>query len=120
MSDTRPMCVKCSGGGLDVRYRCEKNEVAIRYGPPSDLLQPATEHSSILVGDLWKCPECGNEIVIGFAHEKTSPHDRPDLAEFILAVARAIDASDKPYVPLDQVRADRRVILREENRAHQG
>lgn len=51
----RPICVECR-----VEYHCEKNEFLVR--DPDSYLGPPTYWS----GDLFECPGCGNEIVVGF------------------------------------------------------
>jgi len=52
-----PVCVKCS-----VNMRCEKNGVEVldiaSFGP-----------YKIWAADKYKCPKCGNEVVVGFARE---------------------------------------------------
>jgi len=93
--DTRPFCSPCQR-----RFRCHKNEVATRY---SNNDRPASLGDSILVGDLWKCPGCGHEIVVGWAQRPWSPYEYLRDAERIFEIAKAIDASGKGYVALDSV-----------------
>lgn len=96
--DTRPFCSPCQ-----TRFRCHKNHVAIRY---SNEDRPAQPGDSILVGDLWKCPKCDHEIVTGWALKPLSPGQHPSAADYIFQIAKAIDASGKGYVALDQVKRE--------------
>jgi hypothetical protein len=96
--DTRPFCPDCK-----TRFRCKKNEVAIRYGNED---QPERQDGSVLVGDLWECPSCGFEIVIGWAYQPWDPNLCPNDRERILQVVQAIDASVNGYVALDEVRRE--------------
>lgn len=50
MTDHRPYCVKCK-----CRMFPKKNGVTLQY--TKDTYQR---------GDLWECPECGHQIVVGF------------------------------------------------------
>jgi len=93
--DTAPFCPQCK-----TRFRCEKNEVAIRYGNED---RPERQDGSVLIGDLWKCPACEMEIVIGWAEKPWDPNLYPRDALNIFHVVEAIDASGKGYIPLDRV-----------------
>jgi hypothetical protein len=98
--DNRPFC----GNGCRDRMRCAKNEVAIRYGHED---RPARLGDSVLVGDLWRCPKCGSEIVIGWAERPWDPNLYPGDHDFIFKIAQAIDESPGGYVALDAVRRQR-------------
>lgn len=50
MSDTRPICLPC-----EVSMYPEKNGVVIKYS-----------HDGFQNGDLYKCPKCGRQIIVGF------------------------------------------------------
>ena len=50
----RPICVKCKK-----EYQCKKNEQLVNDKAVGGF--PATYWS----GDLWKCPQCGHEVVTG-------------------------------------------------------
>lgn len=88
MTDFRPYHAKCQ-----TRYRCEKNEVAIAY----------SDHS-VLVGDLWQCPECGDRIVRGWAATSWDAYLSNDK-ERIFAILEAIEQSPEGWVALDAFRA---------------
>ena len=49
------VCPKCS-----CEYRCKKNEVSVEE------LGMNGEKFRVRSGDLWACPICHNEVVIGF------------------------------------------------------
>lgn len=56
MTDKRVVCLTCSKKlGKIVRYVCEYNGYNIPY----------TDHG-LQATDMWKCPECGHEILDGF------------------------------------------------------
>lgn len=85
MSDLRPYHAKCQ-----VRYRCEKNEVAIPY----------SDHA-VLVGDLWKCPACGDEIIIGWASQPWDAYaNAPESEDRIKRIVRACAGAPGGYVAL--------------------
>jgi hypothetical protein len=56
--------------------RPEKNGVAVIemacFGP-----------AAIWMADLWKCPECGVEIVQGLANTRHAAHYQPDFARLL-------------------------------------
>ena len=94
--DSRPFCPSCK-----TRYRCKKNEVAVRYGNED---RPPEPGCSVAVGDLWECPSCGQEIIIGWAYSPWSGAAHPEQRDSIFQIAKAIDASGKGYVALDSMR----------------
>jgi len=53
MADTRAICVSCNS-----RMRPEKNGVCVKYSA-----------NGVQHGDLWECPECGYQIIMGLASE---------------------------------------------------
>ena len=57
-----PVCAKCQ-----VEMRPETNGIGVLdmadFGP-----------YQLWQADLWKCPVCGNEIIVGFAKEATTEH----------------------------------------------
>jgi len=52
----RPICAKCS-----VFFRCEKNDYAFEVGFGDGTHRPFT----LWLGDLWRCPGCDTEIIVG-------------------------------------------------------
>lgn len=53
----RPTCVKCG-----IELTCEKNEHPVIHFTNNDKKQGI---DALCFGDLWKCSQCGNEVVIG-------------------------------------------------------
>jgi hypothetical protein len=82
----KPVCVKCQ-----CFYRAEHNghfftemmPTGLHHGPPEDrrgTKAPETwEPYKVWVGDLWKCPECQHEIVVGVVGGPVSEHYLPDF-----------------------------------------
>ena len=65
MTDIRPICAKCQYSMLP-----EKNGVKVKYSSDS------AQH-----GDLYRCPICGYEVIVGFG-EKFRDYD-PDNYDFV-------------------------------------
>lgn len=84
----KPVCVKCH-----CFYRPKKNgffitEAMPKYSPgaPNENIRglrapEAWEPYKLWVGDKWQCPDCGHEIVVGFASNPVSEHYLPDFDE---------------------------------------
>jgi len=68
----RPVCVKCK-----VELVPEKNGVGLVDMTRSDYYQ-------LWRADLWKCPNCGLEIVAGFGQNPISKHCESDFPELLL------------------------------------
>lgn len=68
----RMVCVKCQ-----VKLKPEKNGVTVveTFGTDSD------EPYKLWDADLWKCPNCGVQIVSGFAQHNYAEHYQPDFAK---------------------------------------
>jgi len=67
----RPVCPKCH-----VEFRPECNGTGVLdfadFGP-----------YSIWDSDLWKCPECGNEVIGGFGNGPISAHYQEDFTKIV-------------------------------------
>lgn len=64
----RPVCKKC-----ECEFRPEENGVGcLDMFNPSDHSEP--QPYQIWDADLWKCPKCGIEIVIGFGQQPIAEH----------------------------------------------
>lgn len=73
----RPVCVKC-----ETELRPEKNGVGLLdYYRPSDEVEP--KPYQIWDADLWKCPVCGIEIVVGFGDNPIDAHYNESFAKTI-------------------------------------
>jgi len=70
----RPVCVKCKA-----ELKPKKNSVLAlgmaSFGP-----------ASIWSADLWKCPRCGYEIIMGFAATALSCHYEPGFKDYLKKV----------------------------------
>ena len=58
MTDMRPVCLPCK-----TRMSVEKNDVLVKY-----------TDNSIQAGDLYQCPACSHEVILGFALEPMAIH----------------------------------------------
>ena len=65
------ICVKCS-----VAYRTEKQGIVV-----NELAEFGSYR--LWLADLKECPECGSQIIAGFAQENFSEHIRPEHNEII-------------------------------------
>ena len=54
----KPVCAKC-----ETSYKPEENGVYV-----AEMYQKNTSIYKLWCGDLWKCPVCSHEIVIGFGN----------------------------------------------------
>ena len=70
----RPVCVGCTKEFLP-----EKNGVLVcehaNFGP-----------YKIWSADLWKCPNCGSEIIVGFGYNSVSEHFQDDFQDWLKKV----------------------------------
>ena len=88
----KPVCVACR-----CFYRAEHNGHFFTemmpigsggaMGPPEDRRGNKAPHLwqpyKLWVGDLWKCPECGHELVVGVIGGPVSEHYKPDFADAV-------------------------------------
>ena len=69
----RPVCVGC-----EVEMKPEKNGVGVldmaEFGP-----------YKIWDADLYKCPECGCEVIVGFAHFAIAEHHEGNFESAVQA-----------------------------------
>lgn len=83
----RPVCVSCG-----CYYRCWKNDVVVETGElkvSERFSEPSTWVShEIRSADLWRCPECEGEIVIGFAQDPLSHSLKAGYAERLAEIER--------------------------------
>ncbi len=70
-----PICVKCQ-----LEMRCEQNDYLVNDVRAADF--PPT----FWLGDLFRCPQCGTEIVVGFGHE---------MSELKMLRLRELDAASE-------------------------
>lgn len=67
----RPVCLRCRKF-----LRVKKNGVVIEEGSPR--AGGAWGPYKLWMGDLWRCPECGVEVIMGFGLKPLSEHFRRD------------------------------------------
>lgn len=82
----KPICVPCQRF-----YRPAKNGYYFMEGMPksdhavnvaSGRAEPEKwQPYKLWVGDLWRCPDCGSEIVVGVNGERLAEHYEHDFAE---------------------------------------
>ena len=65
MTDERPICVSCQ-----LSMKCEKNGVKVKYST-----------NEAQNGDLYQCPMCGNQVIVGFGAKYWDHH--PDAYDYI-------------------------------------
>lgn len=69
----KPVCVKCN-----VELKIETNGVAVL-----DFFMNNSAAYSLTLGDKWKCPECGFEVIAGFGDNPISFHGAQDFTDLI-------------------------------------
>lgn len=67
----RAVCLRCHKF-----LRIKKNGVVIEEGSPRT--GNAWGPYKLWMGDLWRCPECSVEIVMGFGFKPIAEHFMPD------------------------------------------
>ena len=100
----KPVCVKCQ-----CFYRPKKNGYIFMEMMPifgaSDEVQPPEERRGTKAphlwqpyklwrGDLWACPECDHETVVGVAWEPISEHYMRDFAEKVKHMPPQVQIND--------------------------
>lgn len=78
---TKPVCVKCQKF-----FYPKMNGVVWEEGKPwSNGSEPHEENGwssyKLWAADLWACPKCGHEIIVGHASRRFAEHYEPDYAE---------------------------------------
>ena len=68
----RPICVPC-----------RREMTALDNGHIVHILQSSNEPYQIWSGDLWECPECGNQAVIGFGRAPVASHFEDDFDKWL-------------------------------------
>jgi len=82
-----PVCVKCGR-----EMRCAKNEVVVYHPFESNTgVEDAIDFA--VIGDKFKCPGCGIEIVVNFG--KQIPAVMPDPQEHLQKIVDAADETVK-------------------------
>jgi len=77
----RPVCVKCR-----VEFRPERNGVKV-----IDLFINNSQPYKIWDADMWKCPSCEVEIIVGFGRAPLYEHFQEGFGEFFSALKDKIE-----------------------------
>lgn len=84
----KPICVPCRRF-----FRMKKSGYYFLEGMPigNDVLPGNVDAASwkpykLWVGDQWKCPDCGAEILSGFGRDRIAEHYEEDFAERVQAL----------------------------------
>lgn len=84
----RPVCVKCRRF-----YRCKKNETTWEEG---GLDKDGNRCGYRLwYGDLWECPGCGTEIIVGHARKPFAESHHQNYVERVNAEKGLLRVSDE-------------------------
>jgi hypothetical protein len=92
----KPICVPC-----ERFYRPKKNGFSFLEGMPKSNQAPSgKEHSDLWDdyklwhGDLWQCPGCSHQIIVGVGSGPISEHYLPDFAGRVKSFAPAFRVND--------------------------
>lgn len=77
MNTTGKVCPKCH-----IELRCKKNGV---YGIEMASFGP----SALWAADLWHCPDCGMEVLLGFGKQPQAEHYEEDFDEQIRQIEQS-------------------------------
>lgn len=72
----KSVCKKC-----EIELRPETNGVKV-----VEMFQDPPQPYQIWDADLWKCPKCGLEVVLGFANMPFAVHYEDDLVAIIARI----------------------------------
>lgn len=92
----KPVCLGCR-----CFYRPKKNGFAWIEGMPDSGGAPRGVAGNgqwspykLWVSDLWACPECGHEIVVGHCQREISEHYLPGFAEAVAQYKAEVQIND--------------------------
>jgi hypothetical protein len=93
----KPVCVPCQRF-----FRPKRNGFPFIEGAPKDGL--ATPHGKaqpdgwgpykLWNGDLWECPDCHAEIIVGVGWRPMAEHFQPDFAEQVTSLGAEFQVND--------------------------
>ena len=89
----KPICVPCRRF-----YRPKKNGYPFIEGMPADNSRPQAglaepekwKPYKLWNGDLWECPDCHAEIIVGFARQPWAEHYQSDFAKKVESEAARV------------------------------
>jgi len=98
----KPICVKCQ-----CFYRPKRNGFMFMEMMPTFAANETTPEErrgtrmphlwqpyKLWRGDLWACPECGHETIVGVAYEPLSEHYKRDFADAVAAYPPQVVIND--------------------------
>lgn len=93
----KPICVPC-----ERFYRPKKNGFSFIEGMPESVSEAKPGKAEpekwapykLWMGDLWACPDCGSEIVVGCGRAPLGEHYQPDFADRVQSYAPALKVND--------------------------
>ena len=82
----KPICTPCRRF-----YRPKKNGIYFVEGmPQGDSWVPY----KLWMGDLWSCPGCSSEIIVGTGFHPVAVHHEPDFAKLVAQLGSGIRIDD--------------------------
>jgi hypothetical protein len=95
-----PICVACH-----TFYDRIKSGVAVEEGMPVEDAPdrhlrhlPGWQPYKLWMGDLWECPNCNQQIVVGTGHNRIAEHYEPNYEQ---TVERFVVASGRDLIVVD-------------------
>lgn len=92
----KPVCVPCQRF-----YRPKTNGLSFIEGMPTgNGVQPGLRDPEnwkpykLWMGDLWACPDCGAEIVVGAGQRPVAEHYQPDFQQQVTAHGAVLQIND--------------------------
>lgn len=96
----KPVCVRCQ-----CFYRPEKNGFPFIEGMPNGTAfsneeirgiryPDAWEPYKLWIGDLWKCPDCDHEIVVGVASRPVAEHYEERFSNAVTKLGATLQVND--------------------------
>lgn len=83
-----PVCVPCK-----VFMRPERNGTAFEEGRFED--GDTSVPYKLWIGDLFKCPDCGAQVISGFGREPMAHHYEPDYAALVTTYKPILRTKDQ-------------------------
>lgn len=85
----KPVCVKCQCFFRPAKTGYYLTEMmpadGVREAPRGTKAPHLWEPYKLWAADLWKCPECGHEIVAGFSAHPIAERHHPDFDDAVIA-----------------------------------
>ena len=92
----KPICVPCRRF-----YRPKKNGISfvesmpkVNGALPGNAAPNQWRPYKLWMADLWECPDCGGEILVGNGNQPISEHYEPDFAEQVRTAQPLVTIND--------------------------